>query len=882
MATRSHCRLPLPRLDRLSLAIVSSLALSGAMMVLFGFSEAQAATASTGMRTAGISTLAGASVSVKASGSAATLATPGGSTATYSIAAAVVPSINAANAGSGASFGAADAGGGGPLDIPSIGGGDDASGPLGIPSLGAGDAGGRMPEPDLYLEVWLGDRPVGKIAHFKLRDGLLWTTPSDLADVGVVVDSRIAVDADGMLPLDRLPQLRYRYDVANQRVVLDVPTAMRPNQILGYTQPAAVHADRGNGLVLGYDSYATNQNGQTSLSVATALRWFGKAGTLEQTGLSRAGSQSTGYKRLDTRWTYSDPDRLWTWAAGDLITGGLSWTRPVRMGGIQWRRNFGVRPDLITYPVPTFASQATVPSTVELLVNNIQQFGTQVNDGPFVLDTFPRISGAGEATLVVRDALGRVTQTTVSIYTDHVRLARGLTDFSMEAGVLRHNFGADHDGYGHDPVFSGSVRRGLSDDFTLEAHFESGPQLGLAGLGLVWSPLGHWGLVSASAAHSAGKGQGWQRSLGYQWISQQFGMDLQAQRASRGFRDLGSLDVAGAGPMRAQDRATFWVTVPHGDLSYTWLRWRDNKDQRSRVQTLSWSENVAKYIYVTGSVFHDNATGTGVGINVSMPLGTDMSASVSLDHNRSGNNEVATLQRNVPYAGGWGWQLQAANQHGDPAGSAIASFRGSYGDASFGVSRTSGQNVEFASASGSLAWMDGRPFASRRIGDSFAVVSTGGVANVPILYENRVYGLTDARGYLLIPDLRGWQRNRLAIDPDRLGANYRLSALDQFVTPADAGGTLVRFGVEKLQPVIAVLLGPDGKPLPAGTAGKVVGQNADVLAGFEGETYIENAPAGTVVNMDVDGISCRYQLPAVERSNTQARLGPLACDRSNR
>jgi len=92
--------------------------------------------------------------------------------------------------------------------------------------------------------------------------------------------------------------------------------------------------------------------------------------------------------------------------AGDLITGGLSWTRPVRLGGIQWRRNFGVRPDLITYPIPSFASQATVPSTVELLVNNIQQFGTQVNDGPFVLDTFPRISGAGEATLVVRDALG--------------------------------------------------------------------------------------------------------------------------------------------------------------------------------------------------------------------------------------------------------------------------------------------------------------------------------------------------------------------------------------------------------------------------------------------------------------------------------------------
>jgi outer membrane usher protein len=213
---------------------------------------------------------------------------------------------------------------------------------------------------------------------------------------------------------------------------------------------------------------------------------------------------------------------------------------------------------------------------------------------------------------------------------------------------------------------------------------------------------------------------------------------------------------------------------------------------------------------------------------------------------------------------------------------AIASFRDRYIDASFGVSRNSGQTDAFASASGSLAWMDGHAFASRRISDSFAVVSTGGVANVPILYENRVYGLTDARGYLLIPDLRGWQRNRLAIDPDQLGANYRLSALEQFVTPADAGGTVVHFGVEKLQPAIAVLLGPNGRPVPAGTAGKIAGQNADVLVGFDGEAYIENAPAGTVVEMEVDGVSCSYPLPAFDNSSTQAKLGPLACDRSHR
>src|SRR5207342_1785884 len=142
--------------------------------------------------------------------------------------------------------------------------------------------------------------------------------------------------------------------------------------------------------------------------------------------------------------------------------------------GLQWRRNFSVRPDLITFPVPRFSGQATVPSAVELLVNNVQQFGGDVDDGPFVIDSFPHISGAGEATLVVRDALGRTTQTSVPIYVDYQRLAPGLSDFSLEAGALRRGDATDNDHYDHDVVASGSYRRGLSDTFTLEAHAEYG------------------------------------------------------------------------------------------------------------------------------------------------------------------------------------------------------------------------------------------------------------------------------------------------------------------------------------------------------------------------------------------------------------------------
>jgi outer membrane usher protein len=754
------------------------------------------------------------------------------------------------------------------------------------------------PDADLYLEVWRGELPTQLLGHFKLRNGALWSTPAELTDLGLVANPSLPVDADGMIALDALPGLRYQYDKVHQRLTLEIPAAMRPKQSFGYQRPQATHADRGSGLLLNYDSYVRYFNGQTTAVIGTDFRWFGPAGTFQQSGITNAiGPHPAAYERLDTRWFYSDPVHLWTWTAGDLITGGLSWTRPVRMGGIQWRRNFGVRPDLITSPVPSFASQATVPSSVDFLVNNVQQFGAKVDDGPFVLDVFPHISGAGEATLIVRDALGRVTQTTVPIYSDSKRLARGLTDFSFELGSLRHNYGGPHDGY-KTTVFSASARRGLTDNFTLEGHAEVGPRLQLAGLGMVWSPFGHVGLVNAAVARSQGNGTGQQLVLGYQWFGPRFGVDMQVQRASRHFRDLGSLESERLGlpqgPQLEQERASTWVQFSHGgNLAYTWIHFRDARDVRGTVQTLSWSQTFSPRVSVTGSVFHDQLTGTGAGFSVNMLLGNRLNASVSLDHSNGQASGVATLQRQAPYEGGLGWRLQAGDRQG-AIGLAEASFRTRYGDASFGFDHSPGGDGAYFQGAGSLVFMDGHFFVSRKISDSFAIVSTSGVPDIPISYENRVLGLTNSIGYLLVPDLRGWQRNRLSINPDALSANYRLTALEQFATPPDAGGTLVRFGVDKTQPVIVVLLGPSGSPVPAGTRGITSSQKAEVIVGLDGEAYVENAPPGTVIELEVENMQCRYPLnipsaspllssPASDskaqnqQPSGQLQLGPLSC-----
>lgn len=741
------------------------------------------------------------------------------------------------------------------------------------PSLGSINS--DQADTQLLLDVSLAGRATRKFCQFVLRQGQLWATPEDLRELGLVIAPGLPVGDDGRMKLDDIAGLRYDYDPANQSVDLRAAPALRPNQRLGYRAPEPVHADPGTGLVLDYDAYARHAKGQSSLSVGTSLRWFGRAGALEFDGVLGAGASARAFQRLDTHWTYSDPVHLWTWTAGDLVSGGLAWTRPVRMGGVQWRRNFGLRPGLVTFPIPRFASQATVPSSVELLIDNVRQFGGEVDDGPFVLGSFPSVSGAGEAVLVVRDALGRLTQTSVPIYTDVQRLAPGTMDFSVEAGLLRRGLG----GYGRQPSFSGSLRRGLLDSVTIELHAETAAQVHVAGVGLVWSPLARWGLVTASVARSRGQADGWQRTLGYQWNSARFGLDLQSQRGSAGFRDLGSADALEAdarGPMRAQDRASGWLPLGAGNLGFSWIRWRDDRGVRGRIETLSWSSSFHQVVRISGSLFRDHDAGTGVGLSLSLPLGHGVDSELGLVRSATqGFDTVATLRHEVPYEGGWGWRAQASSH----AALAAATLRGRAGEASVGLERNAGEVGAYLQASGGVVWMEGELFASRRISDAFSVVSTAGVPGVPVLVENRVLGLTDAKGFLLVPDLHGWQANLIAIDPDQLGAGYRLPALEQHATPADHAGVLVRFDIAQVRSAIAVLLDAAGDVVTAGSTGRVVGGDEAFLVGNDGETYLDDVKAGSVLALDTAGHACRYRLPErVATADAVLDLGTLRCE----
>ena len=104
-------------------------------------------------------------------------------------------------------------------------------------------------------------------------------------------------------------------------------------------------------------------------------RFFSPFGTVNQSfTASLSDSELQGFKRLNTTWNYSDAERMITYNAGDFVSRGLPWTRSVYLGGMQMERNFALRADLVTLPMPVVSGSAAVPSTLEVYSQNVKTY----------------------------------------------------------------------------------------------------------------------------------------------------------------------------------------------------------------------------------------------------------------------------------------------------------------------------------------------------------------------------------------------------------------------------------------------------------------------------------------------------------------------------
>ncbi|QJR14832.1 fimbria/pilus outer membrane usher protein [Usitatibacter palustris] len=711
----------------------------------------------------------------------------------------------------------------------------------------------------------------------------------DAKRLRLVLASRVPVvklDDDEFLPLDGLAGLTYTFNETTQVLSIEAIAALFDSQEITVPQPALVKATRpGVGVFLTYDVISQKTDAPdvpTLTSGQVELGIFTPQGVFTQSAFGQvAGSQRLA-TRLDTTFTIDQPASLASWRIGDTVSRTATWSPFARFGGIQYGTNFATQPTLITYPLTSMAGQTALPSVVDVYVNNVLSSSINVPAGPFTLNDLPTMNGQGQMSLVVRDLLGREQVYMQALYGSTTLLKPGLSDWSVQAGALRDNYGIESSNYGTG-FASGMWRRGLTDDLTIEVGGEVARELQAAGAGAawVWGNLGQFYATAAISQYrpdpAPDRMAGHMYTLGWERRSTTFNFGANTRIASENFRRIADGDIP---PARREVSAFGSYGIGQASVGASYVRIDRPREERLEFVQAQFSYSFREWGFLSMSAVksRNGPQNDQFLVSYSLPFDFETTGSVSssttdAENGRRTENR-ATLQRNLPTGDGYGYRIDVSDQE-----RALADLRYQtrFGLYSAELSRTGRYTSGRVGASGSLIYMDDELVAGRRVEEAFGLVQIPGFPNVRVYLDNQEVGRTNARGNLFVARLRPYQVNRLSIEQIDLPMSAEVMTLKLDATPYLKSGVVVRFPVKESLGGIARFVDESGHDMPAGSVATLLETNEQFPVADDGQAYLTGLSPSNRVRVTWGGRSCTITVPFKPGDDPQPLLGTFRC-----
>lgn len=723
----------------------------------------------------------------------------------------------------------------------------------------------------LLLEVWVNGRTQHHVVRVEQSSGTVYCDAADLA--GVLRLDR----ASGLIALSELEGLSVKIDMADQRLLIVAPVDRLPEQSFDLRSSTDLpKSTAATGVTVTYDLSGSIDSVAHPLVDASAggqfgLTFFAPDMLLTATGFAATGSAQESGARLDTSLEFDDPSSPRRLIAGDAIAGSFTWSRAFRFGGFELASDYALRPDLVTFPLPSFFGRASVPETVDVLVGSSKVFEEDLDEGPFSLHNLPIMTGGGNATVVTTDALGRQSSQTISLYTTTELLASGLSGYSFDAGFLRYGYGEKSFDY-RTPVSSAVYRHGF-EGFTAGAHVEAAPGLALAGAELAFS-LGGFGALSAAGAFGDHAGK----------AGALVALDVQAHWGPlNGFASIQStnsqyLDVAGledGSPPRLRVQLGANTAMPYGSLGLSWIRQGRNAQGNADEAIASYAISVGKgwFVNLTGLRDFGGHHWTGE-IFLGVPIGDGL-ASASYSSGAERSSELAAYSVAANPDGGFGYSALAGS---DGAGSRVegdATWIGDRATLDAIVATDGGETALRAGAEGALVFLNGELFATRQPGGAMALVETGAPA-VRVYRDNRTVAISDANGEALLTGLVPYTENHIAVDPRDYAMTSVVASTEQLASPQRESAVIVDLAPQRAHAALVLVRFPDGTPPPLGTVVRQSGAGADLIVGRDGEVFIPDLVRDE--DLTLGNRRCVVHIARPARSLPDIpRIGPLIC-----
>lgn len=752
----------------------------------------------------------------------------------------------------------------------------------------------NMLQQELYLDVVLNQSPQAQIGHFIQLDQQLLIDVASLEAFSIhSTTPAIMIEQTAYVPLQQIPGLSYQYDDLNQKISMQVPVELLVNQNLyGYKKQLAVTLNpqqQKTGALVNYTVFAQQNDETFSVNGWNELRVFGLLGGI----LSVSGNyQYTDHafedsQILDSYWEKDFPDKMLRLRLGDAQSHALSWTRSTRLSGLSLSKNFALQPYTVTTPLMNFKGQVVLPSQVDLMINGIKQSSQNVVPGQFEIQTVPSITGAGNAQMLITDINGQQQVLNFSLYRSNNLLAQGLSDWSFNLGYPKLNYGVSSFDYADDPAFSGSYRYGISNTLTLETHAEMTKGLQQGGLGSAYQLGRRAGMIHLSYAYShTSDHNGQLLGFGYSWNSPKISLNYNGLRQFGAFNDIASLNDASFA--RNSDQFYLGFNTKIGQFGSSYIQQNYADEQKNKFVLLNWSYVLPRHMNLNLSYSRDLINQqNSYYLSLNFPWAKRNSATATVQRNNQNNQ----LGLNVLHAvdqdqGGLGWQARANHTDQYTLFQGQLDYLGTYGLAQLNVQHTQSDQYHntnaYASINGGLVILKDALLPTRLSNGSFAIVSTGQVADVPVRLENRLIGQTNRKGYLLLDHLNPYQHNSVAIDALDLPIDLKIETTQQDAVPRQASGVFIHFPIYKVKSVQMQVVDQQGQNLAVGSlvwdslSAMQQQQSPKTIVAHDGIVYLDDVQTNHLY-IGQHNTQCQVNLPDISKLEGFKDLGPVIC-----
>jgi outer membrane usher protein len=739
-----------------------------------------------------------------------------------------------------------------------------------------------------YYQVFINDVDTKQTSlFFKDRQGQLWVSDQDLTQWRMIKPHvpPLIYEQSKYYNLNRLPGVTYIIDNENMIMKLRVPAeSFQANYIDAGASKINTFVPPSPGLFFNYNLLDTKQAGPTADNLFTGLfqvGMFNEYGVGSTYFINQNAPNTETFLRLTTTWEYDKPDKMWSLSLGDDISASTNWSSSINYGGVQWGTNFNTQPAFITFPQLGIKGQATVPSVVDLIVNNSNVTQEKILPGPYEIYNIPYIDGYGNMRIVTTDILGRQQVVTMPFYASTQLLKTGLTDYTYEFGMIRQNLGSTSFDYARF-LAAATKSVGVNDQFTYQWHLEGLSDQQTVGIS-VFKQLWNLGILNGSTGVShinADNKDGAFILGGFQRLAPSYSFGLSSEVTTLYFTQQG-IEPGEFSP-RLVNQVFGGFAWGSNNFSFSYLKQINRDAPGNNMVSGTFSRNIFFGIALSLSG-QTNLSGTknkGVFLTLTRSLGENTSGNIINSEQNDVHQESIGITRSLPPGPGYGYSLYGTTGSDVNSKLGSVSYQNDIGTYQGEVTQNNGLTNYSLNVQGGAVYLGGQSYLTRNLnGNSFAVVQTPGYKNVDVYINNQLTTRTDKNGNALVPNLLPYQETTVRIDPNTLPITADIETTSKVVAPYLSSGVIVPFGVQNIRGVTLTLKQASGEWVPEGAVINIFGKKDEFIVGSEGQTYLTNLEGTTKLDVNWEGHHCQFiiSLPAVNSTNTIPDLGTMIC-----